>query len=193
MDLYHDNDSFIGTEIPLVVIPVDKEVCKTKPPPVHNHTVDFAPLITSCDVLPLLAREATGAVPDTLFCHSSSPPDCDRVACNVISNNDTLNFRVLPCHSPPAIQLANVAINGTTTFNVTLINTTLGMEAQIGDDPAIINVTILQHGHGKSLGVMVSANGQMLSVGASLGWWPSSIAILHMRKIGSGKWDHFRA
>lgn len=155
MDL-HVNGDYIGTEVPLIVIPVDKKVCQAKPPPVHNHTIDFAPLITPCEVLPLIAAEVTRAMPDALHCPSSLPSSCDRVVCTVLSNNATLSMRVLPCHTPPAIQLTSVAVNGTVTFNVTLINTTLDMVAQVGHHPTIVNVTIVHHRHGKSLGVMVS-------------------------------------
>lgn len=78
--------------------------------------------------------------------------------CNVVSDNSTLIFRVLPCHTPPAVQLANVAANGTVALNVTLVNTTLGMVVHIGDDPrpGTLNVTIVQHRQMLTLGVEVS-------------------------------------
>jgi hypothetical protein len=155
MDLF-TNDTYIGTEIPLVVIPVDGRMCHVRPP-VHNNTIDFTPLVSTCDILPHIARDASAAVADTLRCNTPRSPTCDHVSCTVLANNDTLTMRILPCHAPPAIQLMNVAMNGTVTFNVTQVNSTQSpIVVQIGDDTAEINITIVHRGRGLSLGVMVS-------------------------------------
>ena len=158
-DINNHGNTISVTLIPYTDIPVNLDACPSTDP--------NAPLIRTCDMFPLLASEATAVVNSTLVCRSSPPPGCDRVVCNIVSDNSTLIFRVLPCHSPPAVQLANVAANGTTTLNVTLVNTTLGMVTHIGDDPrpGVMNVTIVQHRQMLTLGVAVSTGPQIHNFG----------------------------
>ncbi len=158
MDLY-DHGIYRETEIPIVVVPVDRAVCKVVPPPPPNNTIDFSPLVTTCDVMFYVAEQAEFAaysVNSTLACSVSLPPDCDQVTCRALSNNDSLSFRVLPCHAPPAIQLVNRFSNDTLRLNHTFTNTSMGFVAYVGTNPATLNVTIVQHPQMLTLGVGVS-------------------------------------
>lgn len=138
--LYFSNGTILGPEVPRVVVPMDKEICKVKP--VNNNTIDFSPLVTTCDVFPYIAQRATNATSETLVCSSSPPPNCDSLICNVPSNNDSLRVRVLPCHSPaPAVQLVVTDANGTVRFDRTFKNTTM-VKVQIGGNPVEMNITI---------------------------------------------------
>ena len=152
MDLY-SNQTYIGTEVPRVVVPVNQSLCAATPPDNHTH---LEAQITTCDVLPLAADAATIAFPNTLRCRNLPPPSCDQVHCVVVSNNDSFTFQLLPCHNPPAVRLSNRDVHGTSRFNQTFTDTTLLVRASIGDTPAYLNVSIYQHPTRLTLGVAVS-------------------------------------
>jgi hypothetical protein len=141
----HSN-SITFTYIPYTNIPVNLDTCPT----------EDGSLITPCDVVPGLAKEITNAVNDTLNCHSSPMPTCARIICDLVDTHDNLSLTFLPCHTPPAILLTNVHYNGTVTLNRTLVNTTNGISALIGQNPATINITIVQHKQRLTLGLEVS-------------------------------------
>ena len=108
--------------------------------------------------MPLIAATATKSISDILVCTSSPEPNCDQVLCTIFSNNDTLEFRVLPCNDPPGIQLINRNISGDVRFNQTFTSTVNNVTAPIGSNPAVLNVTIVQHTEMLTLGVMVRRN-----------------------------------
>ncbi len=161
MDLYV-NDTFIGSEVPRVVIPVDVSKCNTTNP-LGNHThnnMDTTPsLINTCDIMPYLAEATAKAIGDGLaICAISTLPNCNTVSCNVTSKNVTLTYAVLPCHTPPAIQIINRNASGNVTFNVTFVNTTMSVRADIlgWESPTFLDVTLVQHRGMLTIGMAVS-------------------------------------
>lgn len=156
MDLYV-NDTFNGSEVPHVMIPLDASKCDTTSPPgnhTHNNTDT---LIDTCDIMPYLAKATTQAIRDTVICSSSILPNCNTVACNVKSNNVTLTYTVLPCHTPPAIRIINKDPHGNVTFNMTFVDTTESVSADIlgWDNQALLNVTLIQHHGMLTMGIAV--------------------------------------
>lgn len=144
-DIHNESLSMSVAVIPYIDIPLNLSTCNT----------EGRALITTCDLMPHLATTATEAAANTLVCSSAPPPGCSSMECVAISNNDTLVLSILPCHAPPAIVLAVGAANGTVRFNRTISNNTLSVEVNIGGDPAVLNITIVQHPQLLTLGVGV--------------------------------------
>lgn len=150
LDLTRSNGTFLGTEVPHVVVPLNLSMCETRPPSVEAQ-------VTTCDILPQAAKTATNAFPDTLTCKNLPKPNCDTIQCLVVSNNDSFTFQLLPCHTPPAIRLSNRDVHGKVKFNQTFTRSAVMVNASIGLTPAILNVTIKQYNKSQALGVAVSA------------------------------------
>lgn len=174
------------TEIAYTVLPMETDGCppdsqiipSPPPPPVHsgatttllkrgprssshlsNHTLATPPLITACDVVPRLAAQlsAASAPRNILTCHSSPPPNCDRINCTVVSTNDSLWLMFLPCSSPPALLLVVSNVDNEVLANVTVDAS--GLEViNITGDAFPLNFTIVQHSHYLSMGLRVSCD-----------------------------------
>lgn len=134
--------------IPYTEIPLNLTTCSQ-----GNHTGD--PLVTTCDLMPRLAKAATLVIADTLNCSSSPPPHCNQIDCAVVSNNDSLIFKVIPCHDPPAFELINRDSRRNVRFNQTFASSVMSINASIGDTPVILNVTVVQHPERLTLGLGV--------------------------------------
>ena len=154
------NGTFFFTEVPRVVIPLDMSMChNTTPPSNHTHMGRSTdPLIDACAITPHLAAATADAIGDTVTCTSSTRPNCRMVTCRVNSNNVNMTYTLLPCHTPPAVQITNVLTNGSASFNRTFTNTTKSVSAHIlgWENPAMLNITIVQHPEGLTMGLAVS-------------------------------------
>ena len=121
----------------------------------------WPPLVTTCDVMPLVAADANTYGKGHVACACSSWPDCYTINCEIISNNDQLEMRLVPCGQYPAIWIKSHAIGGGVTFQDGFASSRV-VSAEIGGVTAKLNVTIVQRG-GITLGFGVSHSFK--------GWW----------------------
>lgn len=135
-----------------MTVPVDKGICNTTTP--HNNT-DPDARVSTCNIMPFLAQDATTAATNILNCTSSPYPDCSQVTCTVLSNNDSLVLQLLPCYEPPAISLINTDARGSVLFNWTGDASASSVVANIGGSSNILNISIVQHGSRMTIGLMV--------------------------------------
>lgn len=104
----------------------------------------WPPLVTACDVMPLVAADMTRAAVGELSCASSGIPDCETIYCNVESNSEQLQIDLLPCWEYPALWLRTRLINGTPHIQHIFYKDFESFEAKIGYGQVTLNVTLVQ-------------------------------------------------
>ena len=114
----------------------------------------WPPLVTTCDVMPLVAADANTYGKGLVACASSSWPDCSTINCQTLSNNDQLEMELLPCWQHPAMWIKNRAIGGAITFQ-DIFSASRVVSAEIVGVAAKLNVTVVQRA-GITLGFWVS-------------------------------------
>ncbi len=114
----------------------------------------WPPLITTCNVMPLLAADANKIAHDLVACTSTSYPTCEVINCQVMSNSDQVELELLPCWQHPAMWIKSRKINGTVTYQEIFDSSRIA-EANIGGEVIKLNVTAIQR-NGLTLGFGVS-------------------------------------
>ena len=136
-----------------MTIPVDKQVCNTS-----NPQTDPYALVSTCDIMPVLATAATASASTVLQCTSSSYPNCNKVTCRILSNNDAMTIELLPCYSHPRIRLTNTNSSGDVLFNRSFGNSATDITASIGGNIAVLNISVVQHVALHTLGLKVCSH-----------------------------------
>jgi hypothetical protein len=112
-------------------------------------------LITTCDVMPLLAADLNSH-PSLVSCSSSSKYKCEAINCQVTSNRDKLELKLLPCRQPPAIRITNHALSGEMLYQDIFDASRLAVANIGGSKDVTLNVTIAQRGMTLGFGVRAS-------------------------------------
>ncbi len=142
-------------EMPYVRIPLNMSVpCNNGSGPHPNTSHTSTSLIDTCTALPLVARQASSALPPgSLTCTSSKTPNCNSISCIVLDSGETLRFTFLPCHRPPAVA---VSISNGTSMSLSRNLTHSGtLIASIGGTQVPLYVGIRQRTSNLSLGFQV--------------------------------------
>lgn len=135
-------------EVPYVRIPVNTSQCGERPP-------KYPSLIDTCVVLPSLAETANAILShDNITCTSSVQPDCNTISCTVMYTGRTLEVTVVPCATPPAVDVA--VVNGTLSGSPTRVNSSQALPLQwAAQNSAPLYFNIKQHESNLSLGLEV--------------------------------------
>lgn len=103
----------------------------------------WPPLVTTCDIMPLVAADANYLASDILACSSSARPVCNTIYCEVLSNKDQLELELLPCGG--GILIENRALGGKVLYQDVFTSSRIAT-AYIGGQNVELNVTIVQRG-----------------------------------------------
>lgn len=114
----------------------------------------WPPLVTTCDVMPLVAADVNKAGRSLMACSSSARPTCETINCEILSNNDQLEIQLLPCWQHPALWFQNRALDGKMTYQE-IFDSSKVVNATIGGGHVELNLTVVQRG-GITLGFGVS-------------------------------------
>ena len=132
--------------VPTVTIPVNTTGCSTSP------TYSTQPLVTACDITPLIAASAFPPLASpTLHCTASPPPNCSRITCSVPESGDSVSFNFEPCYGPPAITVENY-VNGVKVLHKTFAHS-LKFNFSTANVP--MRVSLTQHHDMTSVGFKV--------------------------------------
>ena len=142
LNLNINGQQFTDQEVPYVQVPLNLSMCNDSG---HHPNTSHTPnsLIDTCTVLPLLAKQASRALPGSITCTSSKSPNCNTVSCIVLESRETLRFTFLPCHRPPAVMVT--ASNGTSRFLAQNLTESQTVVASIGGEPIPLYIDIKQH------------------------------------------------
>lgn len=139
------------TEIPYTRIPLNTSRC-----PAHHGNGNNS-LISTCDIFPAIAREASTALDNggSLMC-TSSGIDCNTIQCLVLGSGEEINLTLHPCTDPPALMLRSTSTqNGDTSPLTKNLTASEIIELSIGDRPVPLYINIMQHRSRLSIGLEV--------------------------------------
>lgn len=128
-------------EIPYVVVPLNKSACA------GNYT--HSPLVSSCDVLPLLSSP--------MCIVEQQQQECNKATCEVMQLNATIEIDLFSCYNRPTIGIVIRDIEN----NAVLISKRTEESVVLSDPRAIgnqsqISLTVRQHSRELSVGVQVT-------------------------------------
>ena len=103
----------------------------------------WPPLVSTCDVMPLVAADANKAGSGLIACANTYWPNCETINCEVLSNKDQLEFQLLPCWQHPAMWIKNRAISGVIIFQ-DIFDSSRIAATYIGGEKVQLNVTAVQ-------------------------------------------------
>ena len=103
----------------------------------------WPPLVTTCDVMPLVAADANKNAHDLMACSSSSRPTCEDIKCDILTNNDQLELELLPCWQLPAMWIKNRKLNGTILYQ-NIFDSSQVASVNIGAGKVKLYVTVVQ-------------------------------------------------
>jgi len=121
---------------------------------ITNEKDQWLPLITTCNVMALLAQDANTNGPDLVKCTETTFPNCETLSCTVLPTSGQFVIKLLPCDKIPAIEYEFKDINGTILFKDTF-NSSRIVTVNIGKYAVNMSVTLVQ-GNGLTLGFGVS-------------------------------------
>ena len=113
------------------------------------------PLITTCDIMPLIARDLNSKS-NLVSCASTAWPICETINCQVKSNNDQLELELLPCWQHPAMWIKNRDVTGKILYQEIFDAPKLSVASIGGNKNVILNVTVVQRGLTLGFGVRVA-------------------------------------
>lgn len=155
-------------EVPFGYIPLDDAVYSnnTGPDDHHNnthnnHTHNHTSLIDTCDVMPDIAREASGFPANILSCTSSVFPDCNTLECSLEVNAGQQELKasisIVPCSNPPQVVVSiPEGMSGNHSSAIVMHLTSSQMIESVVDGSRIpVYVNINQHASMLTLGVEV--------------------------------------
>ena len=103
----------------------------------------WPPLVSTCDVMPLVAADANKYAHDLVACASSSWPNCETINCQILSNDEQFEMELLPCWQHPAMWIKNRNIAGNITYQ-DIFASSRTAKALIGGQQVELNVTVVQ-------------------------------------------------
>ena len=112
----------------------------------------WPPLVTTCDVMPLVADDANRLGKDLVACSSTAWPTCETINCEILSNDDQLEMQLVPCGLQPAIWISNRDLKGNLLYQGSFASSQVAT-AYIGGENVTLNVTVVQRGVTLGFGV----------------------------------------
>ena len=138
---------------PIVVIPYvemlpNKSMCKSDG---YSHS----PLVTACNVLPLLSQSNINSLKETpQLC--SVKQNCTISECQLsLLGNATIEFRLYGCFQPPAIEIFINDSAGSLSIETRKISTSKSVEGMVGGSKLELDITVVQRMDNALVGVKV--------------------------------------
>ena len=137
--------------IPYVEILLDRSMCESGD---YTHK----PLVTSCDIMPLLSQGMLSTDSLNISASSCSVTDsCDTSRCNISSlENATILVNLHSCFQPPNVEIFILNSDGTTAIHIKKTSTSERRVGTIDGRRVELSVTVVQRSSHSSIGLQVS-------------------------------------